>query len=162
MLCPECKEEVNKRVDGCCPNCWTRVEYFKGKDGTRLLYRTDDDRPPTQLMKYWLKLVSERLTSETGRDVNFDIPKRQLQKYQKEIALAEQLLSIADWDMEVAKVALELAVRNAYRAPSTLTWTIDEFPLQVAVARATIEETTKKTSEDFTKEQLAGRQNVWE
>jgi len=113
-------------------------------------------------MKYWLKLVSERLTSETGRDVNYDIPKRQLQKYQKEIALAEQLLSIADWDMEVAKVALELAVRNAYRAPSTLTWTIDEFPLQVAVARATIEETTKKTSEDFTKEQLAGRQNVWE
>ena len=162
-LCPECRTEQTRRTDGrYCPECWTEVETFRTKDGETIWYRAGDDAPPTLLMHYWEGVMSERLSADKGMRVTYQIhPMRQRNKYQREVALAENLLMQVDFDMLVAKEALRRATMERWIPPESIAQVYDAFVTQALVVQAEAEQEKDKTSADYTKDRLDGMEDVW-
>lgn len=162
--CTACGKQGAKRVDGSCPNCWTPVYSYKTKDGQHLWVPEGNDTPPVQLVKFWLGELSERISGEQGYRVVRDIhPVRQKHKYQAEIAMASNLLMIAEWDLELAKLALGRVVHNAYKAPTTLAWVSDDYDAMLDIERGARAQNKRKTSQDYTRELLESMEDdVWD
>jgi hypothetical protein len=164
MLCPGCKTEQKVRKEGrYCPNCWEEVSIYTTKQGEKLWVRVSDDAPPTALVKHWLEAMSEKLTQEHGRKINFDIhPMRNKHKYMREVAMAESLLTQVDWDIDLAKRAMSYVVDNEWKSPITLTWVTDAFVAASFIVAGEDDEKNKQTSQDHTIELLDGMEDVWD
>lgn len=166
MLCPnpECKEKVTQLKEGrFCPHCWLELRRATLKRGEKVLLRIGEDAPPTALMKHWMACLSVRLSRDHGRSVPFDIhPMREQNKYMREIAMAEVLLSSVQDNLPLAKRAIAYVVDNEFKAPITLTWVTDAFAVAKFIVADAIEDEKKPTSQDHTLSMLEGMEDVWD
>jgi len=159
FICPECKTEQQRRKNGSCPHCLTRVEIFTASDGTKLWVRQGEDTPNKQLLEFWFGRLSERLSQEQGRRVTFRLhPYKQKAKYRRELARAEDFLMQADWDLPLAKKALGEVVDSWFRPLITLSWAVNEYPVQLAIAMSSANESS---SEEYTQKRLDAVEDVW-
>ena len=161
--CLSCKTPGKVRSEGrYCPNCWEEVRTFTGKDGTKLWVPIGEDAPPTQLLKFWLKETSERMSADQGYRVSFNIhPMRQRQQYMAEVAMSGHLLMVANWDTDVAKEALRKVVHNpTKKVPVTLAWVREDFNAMMAIVLGERAQ-QKNSSEEHTKRALEGQEDVW-
>ena len=162
-LCPGCRTEQTRRTDGrYCPECWIPVDIFTTKDGEKIWYRANEDAPPTHLMHYWEGVMSERLSAEQGLRVTYQIHSmRQRNKYQREVALAENLLMQVDFDMLIAKEALRRATMERWIPPESIAQVYDAFITQAMIVQAEEEQEKDKKSADYTQDRLDGMEDVW-
>lgn len=165
--CLNCGEQGTRRVEGrYCPNedCWAEIENYTAKDGTKLWVPLGDSTPPKQMLEVWFDAMSARLTKDKGVRINFTIhPMRQKMQYLAELAMAGNLLMIAEWNIDLAKEALKRVVINPKRrAPNTLSWVNADYNEQLLVVKAEREAEKVMTSEDYTKQQVENMEDVWE
>lgn len=151
-VCPGCKTDQKRRVNGYCPNCGQPVEVHDGR-----WFRTSDGSPNLALLRSFERLVSNSLSAQNHR-VNFIIP-RKSPRYRIELAIAERLIVDADYDLDMAKQALEYLFSNKrfnWKSYTSLASVSRDFTagLAVVMAKRAAEEKQRNEERNFVQQAL--------
>ena len=133
MKCPACTIEFSRRQDGCCPNCGEELLIHKG-----YAFRASDGTPNTKIVLEFEKLVSQNLSAAQHMEVPFRIPRKSAQ-YRVELAQAEKLLEMTDYDIDIVFRTLDVLFTNrrfSFKTRSSLMQVMRDWPVGMAIARA--------------------------
>ena len=157
--CPACHTEQARRVSGACPKCYTPVEVYAGH-----WFRKGTGSPSLAVLRYFEKLVSDQLSSGRPNKVLFSIPPFGA-RYKRELVVAERLLMLANWDIDLVKAALDVLFtdhRYAWKTRNTMLYIEAEFNTALAIARANLElKTQAAANERKALEGILQRENIF-
>lgn len=136
-ICPNCKVEARARKDSGCPNCGVPIMIYEGH-----WFADTPDSPPNVLINYLEEIINQGVNhNRIGQPVNFRI-KRYGPRYNREVSNIKKMLEVADWDLELVKLAIKVYMTNKqfknYNVRS-FAQVLYEFDLALAIAQAEVE-----------------------
>lgn len=146
-VCPECRTDQARRVQGECPNCNTPVSLYKGR-----WYRTENGNPAVQILECFERLYSKKLSSQRDKPIRFNFPRKSPQ-YHRNMVIAEKLLEEADFDIDTTVEALRLLFEDnhfSWKSFSSLLMVRNDWPTAVALARSNIEDKRRRKDSERT------------
>lgn len=132
-VCPSCHTEQKRRINGRCPNCKAKIDSYDG-----YWYPTGTGNPNLALVNLFEDLISEKLTYQQGTNVVFRIPPKSA-RYRRELVAAGRLLELTNYDINLAKDALQMLFTDKqfnWKNLSTLLYLGNDFTMAVALVRA--------------------------
>jgi hypothetical protein len=159
MKCPACTIEFSRRQDGCCPNCGEELLIHKG-----YAFRASDGAPNVKIVLEFEKLVSQNLSAAQRMEVPFRIPRKSAQ-YRVELAQAEKLLEMTDYDIDIVLRTLDVLFTNkrfSFKTRSSLTQVMRDWPVGMAIAKAIKQrEATQMSAQERNLASVMSREDIF-
>lgn len=132
-ICPNCRTNQTRRRDGVCPACGTPIKIHKG-----FWYRDTQGSPPSQLLKFFLGLVSDNISRDKQFRVQYEIPEKSL-RWVREMVLADRILLKTDGDIELAKETIQTLFTEkqwSWKTYTSLGTIYADFDLALALVKS--------------------------